>query len=191
MPAIFCWLNRSYARYRRPDLRKTPDKRPPVLAPAYYPGSDRIEGAEAVTLASGQQLSGLDIHIGREHSYCIDGSIEADGASRGSLEVMERRDLAEGWSMERVNSKLTPNGTFRLCGLHPGDYDLVGRSERGEPITLRETATIVSRDVTGLKMRTRTPLSIQGTVSWRSAPDRKAATHIARAGPRDRNGGRR
>ena len=45
----------------------------PAVVPTYYPNSRTAEGAEPLTVRPGELREGIDIHLARSPSFCLEG----------------------------------------------------------------------------------------------------------------------
>lgn len=99
-----------------------------TYAPAYHPDATTVEEARTIQVGSGTETRSIDVTVRTTPTYSITGAI-ADAAEGG-----ERRysvGFARGGSTATMES---PDGSFALRGLRPGDYTLVATvAEDGKP----------------------------------------------------------
>jgi hypothetical protein len=103
-------------------------KRIPV--PTYYGDADSAEGAQIVSIRSGERREGVDIRMLRSPSYCIEGLLEGGSASSPLIFQIDEQAPTSGESgggavyLVPPGGATGPDGRIRVCDLHPGDYRL-------------------------------------------------------------------
>jgi hypothetical protein len=179
----FVQPGRSHAVLARPAIRtaleispepEDPEKRAPVAVPTFYPNSDFFEGAQIFKLRSGQKLEDVDIRMTGARSWCAEGLAEDEiGPAPVSFDIVEAR-LPNNGSRNNVlfRPRSRPDGTFRVCGLHPGDYNLlllaplrVGNYTVYGPSTMSTSSTqltITNKDLTDIKVKALPGMTVSG-----------------------------
>ena len=157
-----------------PKLRKR------VPAPTYYPDSTSLDGGQSVTLLAGEHREGMDIRMARSASYCMEGTLEANGGPAGLFFQIHQQQPTSGRSggggfyTASPNGTSGPDGKIRICDLHPGDYQLTAAqfSEADESVPFFGTTTfsVSDRDVRGVKVGARPRLAVPGEVVWYGTP---------------------
>jgi hypothetical protein len=151
-----------------------PGKR--TLLPTYYPGSADARGAQPVTLTPSERREGAEIRMVAAPAYCVDGTVVSPGVPFGSVDIVERQALVTGSAFAPVTRKLTAEGRFRACGLHPGEYQLsASRGTNSNPpaedaVSAIARVNIVDRDLDGLKLVALPPAAIPVDVTWDPPP---------------------
>jgi protocatechuate 3,4-dioxygenase beta subunit len=177
------------ARFQPPHLEvlsaepKDPKLRRKVHASTYYPGSASFEGAQMFEIHSGQNLEGMDFVLPSAPSLCIQGSLQSGGDHRLKLSLVELPltvpdpdERSTGPSIS--GGTLGPEGQYRICGLHPGEYQLTAvdppaqtKETPDPPQSLSVTiVTITDRDIQDLVLVSKARAPIQGEVVL-EAPD--------------------
>jgi hypothetical protein len=116
----------------------------------YYPSSPTEQGAVVLDAAPGQELSGNEIRLLRQHSLTISGVITGLGEAAEPTMVFARSEgrsfqvgyrLAEAW-----------DGKFKLWRFQPGEYRVtarcLARKLRSRTISVR----VDNADVTGIEL---------------------------------------
>ncbi len=175
---------RSYAVLARPPAATTPaisrepedpEKRALLPVPTFYPNSDFFESAHTFKLRSGQKLEDVDIRMPGARSWCVEGLAEDEnGPAPISLDIVDARLPNSAFRNKGTGPRSRPDGTFRICGLHPGDYNLllmaplrIGNNVVYGPSTMRTSSTqltITNKDLTGLKVKALPGLTLSGEV---------------------------
>ena len=93
-------------------------------ADTFYPQALSAELAVEIAIAPGEMRSGVDIHRAKLPAYCVDGMVEGAPESALDLEVRDAVVVNNSPYPSQHNSagKTKPDGTFRICGLHRGQY---------------------------------------------------------------------
>ncbi len=167
------------------DVPANPKLRKPTFIPTYYPDTPSIEGAQAVVLGAGERREGMDIHMSRGPSYCIDGLLET-GNGPGTLRFfIGARRPTSGFSGDGGMFTMPPGGTtgpdgkIRICDLSPGEYQIVAMQSHQSPPSppaffgTGEVA-IADRDVHNVTVLARPLVHLLGEVVWAATPPDKA-----------------
>ena len=94
-------------------------------ASTFYPNALSAESAGEIVLSPGETRNGVDIHRVKAPAYCVDGVVEDAPVSTLALDFF---DTLVGNSSHAVqhnpagHTKMKPDGTFHVCGLHSGQY---------------------------------------------------------------------
>src|ERR1017187_5125951 len=116
------------------DAPADPRLRRPAVVPTFYPNARSIEGAESLVLRSGEQRDGVDIRLVRAPAFCLEGIVEGgSGPADLHFEIAEAQPASGtsgngGFYHSNPGGSPGKDGRFRICDLHPGDYELT-RSE--------------------------------------------------------------
>jgi hypothetical protein len=166
---------------------RDPKFRRPAITPSFYPNARSIESAEAITVRPGETREGIDIRLVRTTSYCIDGVLETGmGPGEVSFSVAETRpntgSSGDGaMYIARPNGKTGTDGKFRVCDLHPGDYEIEASTWGARPTNMSEyesfsTAnfTIKDEDLHNLRLQAQGLVSLTGEVVWDGDADQNA-----------------
>ena len=95
-----------------------------LYGPTYYPNSATAERATVVETAAGNEVSGLEIRLARQHGATISGTVTGtpDGSARATV-MMRFGESAVAQQGSR-GSGVGPDGRFSFPRLAPGFYRL-------------------------------------------------------------------
>ena len=157
-----------------------PEKRPRVLVPTFYPGTEDTQSAESIVLSSGESRVRMDIRMTKARAYCIDGTVDTAGRPPvTTLTVSEQMPLAGTWKQAAATTPVLPTGAFSACGLHPGDYRLAAASEdESQRFFASAEIAITSSDVHNVKLPVRPRMKIHGEALWDPPLNNKEAVKV-------------
>ena len=144
-----------------------------AYAPVYFPGTADISGATTVSVAMGEERSGISIRLEIVPLAQVDGTVfGADGVGAANVQItLQRLDETPFMAMLRSglrSSQTAANGQFTVRSVAPGQYRLLARS-RTQPPTAVSWATadfsIGGQDVGGLVLQLKPSLTITGRVA--------------------------
>jgi hypothetical protein len=97
-------------------------------APVYYPGTPVAAEAGQITVAAGQEFTGVDLSIRLVRTAKLEGTVlGADGRpAANSMVMVVANDQTQGPVMSRSMSSAT-DGRFSLTNVAPGRYTLIAR----------------------------------------------------------------
>jgi hypothetical protein len=172
---------------------QTPDQGPVIvgfggaLTPqTFHPDVTDAAKAAVITLAEGQEATGIDIAVGRPlKAFSATGRIvdaetgkpaENVRYGHGAFRPGEPAMGGYGYSSNRTNSR----GEFRLEGLLPGRYAAMAVPDADSDFYSEATPfEISSSDVTGVEVRIRRGGSISGAVVFDGPDDPAIAPRLA------------
>jgi hypothetical protein len=101
-------------------------KRRPSVVPLYFPGSPDPSGGAPVVLASGEHREFMNLRLKRTPGFCVDGRLEANGEPSALPFQLnsEAADLQGKGTTPWRTIQTGGDGKFRLCDLHPGQYQI-------------------------------------------------------------------
>ncbi|MEO8369329.1 MAG: carboxypeptidase-like regulatory domain-containing protein [Candidatus Solibacter sp.] len=157
------------------DAPLDPALRLPAVVPTFYPNSRTPEGAEPLTLRPGERREGVDIHLARSPSFCLEGVLEGNsGPAAITFNISETQPASGrhgtgGFYMATPGGKSGPDGKIRLCDLHPGDYELsVSEYTPGSFGNINGFGAVVvnvsDRDLAGVRVGLRPRIPVSGEV---------------------------
>ena len=161
-----------------------PKLRKPALIPTYYPDTPSMEGAQTVVLRAGERREGMDIHMSRGPSYCIDGVLET-GSGPGALHFfIGARQPTSGTSGDGgfftmpPGGLLGPDGKIRICDLSPGEYRItavhLSQNPQSAPLFFGSgVAAIADKDLHNVRVQARPLAHLSGEVLWAATPPDK------------------
>ncbi len=137
----------TYAVGTIPEPTATSDGYP--FAPAYYPGTQRVEEARTITLGLGQERGGIDFVQPPGRLVQVSGTVID---SRGRPLTGATASLVNVAIGSVMSSPVNPDGTFTIANVAPGEYGLAASVI--DPATgARDMSmiplTVASDDVTG------------------------------------------
>ena len=198
---------RAYTVQAKPMRREIPaispaptdaDKRKPVLLPTYYPNDAFPGGGQTITLRSGQNLEDVNIQMAPAKSYCVQGVMQAEGAPAALDFEINESQPANGsaglnggaFALRPPHGATGPDGKFRICDLHPGEYILraTGTGTGGTlalPGLYAAVPLVISdRDVADLRVNALPGMRLSGEVVWdgeapAQAPDARLLIRVS------------
>jgi protocatechuate 3,4-dioxygenase beta subunit len=92
-------------------------------ADTFYPNALSPDLAEEIVLNSGEMRSGVDVQQKKLPAYCVDGAVQGGPEAALALEILDAGAAGGSRSAQPAAAgKSKPDGTFQVCGLHPGQY---------------------------------------------------------------------
>lgn len=164
-----------------------PERRKPVVAPTYYPGTDRAEGGLPVAIRPGERREHMDIRMIQMASFCAEGVVQSDvpdepmrfELTSGSGAPVQGRvrtvTAVVNFSLLPQDVLAGPDGRFRVCELPPGNYRLSAYSsvpvESGPPTVVPRAYgstefAIVDRDVKEITVTAMPWIRVRGQIEW-------------------------
>src|SRR6187397_1004300 len=98
----------------------------------YYPGTASAAQAAAITVAAGEERTGVDFSLLRVPTHVVEGVVTmADGrpAAGATVQVLAPRPPGAFATLGPLafNTSAGPDGGFRFTQITPGDYQLIAR----------------------------------------------------------------
>jgi hypothetical protein len=166
------------------DAPAEPKLRKKVFAPTYFPGSTFLDGAQPLILRTGERREGVDIHLTRLPSFCIEGVLETEGGPTAlDFQIAAERPASGFWGgggffIMPSHGTTGPDGKIRVCNLPPGDYQITASQHavNGDdlpPFYGITPVSITDRDVRNFRVDAHPQLSIPREVVWDGAPPDK------------------
>lgn len=164
-----------------------PQRRKPVVAPTYYPGTERAEGGLGVAIRPAEKREHVDIRMTTTASFCAEGVVPPDvpgepmwfeltAGSEGPVQGAIRTvSSVANFSLLPLDVQMGPDGRFRICELPPGNYRLSVHSdvpkEKGRPTAIPRVNgstefTIVDRDLNEITVSAMPQIRVPGQVEW-------------------------
>ncbi len=153
------------------------DGPPPGWAPVYFPGTNDPMRATSITLALGEERTGVNMKAELVPLARVEGTVfGADGAPAANVQLVLQREGAGFTSISALlagtsGARTAANGRFTVRNAGPGQYTLTARTvgAPGAPsaATLWASAplTIAGQNITGLVMQLQTGMSVSGRVA--------------------------
>lgn len=155
--------------------------RPFAYAPVYFPGTPILSQASPITLAAGQEYTGLDFALQRVATSSVEGVVSrSDGQSAAGTTVQMTGVAPPGPfatdSPLVLQATAGPNGSFQIPQVPPGDYTLVARAGAGGAALWGSASVSVSgTDVTGVAIVAQPGATIAGQVRFDGATTKPPA----------------
>jgi hypothetical protein len=132
------------------------------FSPTYFPNTTDAAHASPIDLATGGQLSGIDIRLQRENHYSVRGKLPEvlkQEVTHRMLQIRPR-DGSGGGSGLRQDEE-----TFEFLDVRPGSYvitgDIVSHDRRS---VVRQDVEVVNADVEGVTLNFVAPVNLSGSV---------------------------
>ena len=130
--------------------------------PAYYPGTPEAEGASAVEVKAGAELSGYDFRMERTAAYHVRGTV-AGADARTHVKVAPCSTRAMDFSFT-FSADMLHDGRFDARGITPGQYCVAVDRQGGRLMTANAQVNVTDRDVGGIALEAPATLTLQGAV---------------------------
>lgn len=138
-------------------------------APTYYPGTPAMSDAQRVTVALGQEVSGITFAMTPTRVARISGRVTGGAAGDYEGFVSLSPEDMSGGPMMGGGAGLQSDGTFEMTGVAPGRYVLRvqprGNRRDEDPVGLL-TLTVAGADLTGLVIPLQPPARITGRIEF-------------------------
>ncbi len=118
---------------------------------SYFPGTTTPDGAQRVTVKSGQVQAGIDVTLQPVMLATLTGTL-MDAARGGPLSDSTIRARSAGGSIS-ITGVVRPDGTFTIANVPPGEYSLVAAGsdpESSRSLTGMLPVTVSGGDIGGL-----------------------------------------
>jgi protocatechuate 3,4-dioxygenase beta subunit len=154
----------------------------PGYARSYFPGTPNPAGAQFISMAASQDISGIGFAMSRAPTVRVAGkALGPDGGpAGGSLTLAPAGDSIVAAS---VGGRTFPDGTFEFPNVSPGQY--VIRVDRGRSNSSTEgefgalAVSVGDRDLTGLVVQTSPGSTVAGRIAFDAFSGGSAATPLS------------
>jgi hypothetical protein len=135
--------------------------------PTYYPGTPVAHEAERVTVAAGQELSGIVIPLARASTATLRGVVRASGKTPvGPFTFITARETGGARADGQMSmATAASDGSFNITGLLPGTYVVEARSMSEKEFASREVV-VDGSDVTGISLILSEGMTARGHVAF-------------------------
>ncbi|MGE5836431.1 MAG: carboxypeptidase regulatory-like domain-containing protein [Acidobacteriota bacterium] len=171
-------------------------------ASIYYPGTGDASAASAITLAAGEERTGVDIPLQLVPTSRIEGTVtDAEGRRANGVQVMLLPKTVVGVIIPTFPRATTgADGRFVVAGIAPGDYALTARGRGAGPVAAPASGrvaaaaslwavndlTVSGQDISGLELRLEPGMVVAGRFEFESATNQtpaNVASYRAGLGP--------
>lgn len=149
-----------------------PGDRPPAnFAPVYYPGTGNLADALRIKVEASAEQSGINFAVIPVRVVTISGTVtDTAGSPAQAVIALQSTSAIDGPLNVRAQSRSSPDGSFSINDVAPGEYTLEVNTVQGRGgATAPEVASIPlvvgSDDVTGLAIVTSKGGAIRGSVA--------------------------
>ena len=161
----------TWEREHRLDVKNQPAVR---QQPTWYPSAPDVEASAPITLAAGQQFSGLDIRLRNGTGSPLQIRGKLTGLQDIPLLPASQRRFGPAISARRVSAaeedksyagRIQPDGSFEIAGVPAGAYDIWIRQGFPEATALgHATVQMDDRDIENLSIDLHPSQTLQGIV---------------------------
>jgi hypothetical protein len=155
-------------------LRETwtagPERQTFGYAPTYFPGMARAADASRVKVGIGQEAANIDFALVAQRASVVSGiATSADGTPLAGAQVslsLEIMGPSGGMSMGAGGATVAADGSWRMRGVAPGEYQLgVSSQERDRPPARASmTLFVQGADIEGLSLVADTGGTVTGQI---------------------------
>jgi hypothetical protein len=149
--------------YLAEPVRPTRAERSMAYAPTYFPEATRLEDAQPIVLAPGQDILSLNLSLATVNAHVVSGKLVAPQGTALAGTSVELSPIGVGAEAAEPHAVADSNGRFRIRDVVAGEYVLRVRDERDGSKWLGATRRVtIENDVTGLEIAPEQPVSIEG-----------------------------
>jgi hypothetical protein len=131
-------------------------------AATFYPGIGNVAGAQRLTIAPGQTITGINLALLPIQTSKVSGTaMDAEGKplAAAMIAVLQRIGMTP---MGGNVSPVRPDGTFSIPNLTPGDYTLRVNVPTGE--SAAADVTVTGSDINDLQLVVAKPSTVRGRI---------------------------
>ena len=149
------------------------------FAPIYYAGTANINEAQTITLGVGEEISIQFSLVAARLSRVSGVVVDSSGRPAGGAQVQLVTRQGPGYTTS--GGTVTPDGTFSIGGIAPGEHSLEVRpiSNRGSSDAPAEFASVpivvTGQDITGLSIVTGPGATVSGRIVFDGTAPRRGA----------------
>jgi hypothetical protein len=139
-----------------------------IDAPTYHPATLDEATATEVSVASGEELGGVDIRLQKSVVVRVSGKIA--GAPPGSFPHISLQPIVNPAAMRMMGfmgggTSADPEGNFTLYGVRPGEYFLMANAQQaGQQIHGYQRIRVQRDDLEGVQVTIRPTIRVEGVV---------------------------
>jgi hypothetical protein len=146
------------------------DAEPTGYAPTYYPGVISASDATKLTVAAGQELSGIDFQVQLVATATVRGFV-IGGDGSGVPVLLLPQDGGGMLRGQLLRSGSQADGSFTIANVPPGHYLAIARSggRGGESRMGTVPLTVAGENISGVTIALQNGVSISGFITVESA----------------------
>jgi uncharacterized protein (DUF2141 family) len=160
-----------------------PSARGVTHTPVFFPGVTDVARASRVTLAAGEERTGIDMQLQYVPLAIVSGSVQLTPGATAPVIMMAR--LGDTSGVESVPiSRADADGRFTFTNVRPGQYMLIARSGQASPVTTSGSPLIVppgpvqwataevtvdGDDLSNVALSLQPPITIAGRLAFEGA----------------------
>jgi hypothetical protein len=141
-------------------------------APTYYPGTAELAGAQKLTVAAGQTMSGITLALLPIRTARVSGTaFNSRGEPIRGLVIATPRDGLQPVGPGASPGQVRPDGSFAILGLTPGDYWLLvqGQTSNGPDAEYASAdITVTGTDINNVRIVSAKPSTMTGRITFAS-----------------------
>jgi hypothetical protein len=165
-----------------------PSARGVTPTPVFFPGATDLGRASRVTVAAGEERTGVDMQLQYVPLAIVSGSVQVAPGMNPATITMARLGEVAGFE-PTPTARAEPDGRFTFTSVRPGRYMVIGRSAQASPVTSGGSPLIVPAtpfqwstaevtvdgdDVSDVALTAVSPITIAGRLTFegsKPAPD--------------------
>jgi hypothetical protein len=150
----------------------TPEPEANGYAPTYYPGAASTAEAGKLTVAPGQELTGIDFQIQLVPFATVSGVVSgADGPAPVML-VQQDSGAAGRLATQMLTGRMMEDGTFQVTNVPPGHYTAIARSGGGrqsDPKVAVQNLIVNGQNIDGVTLMLQPGVTMSGNITVESS----------------------
>jgi len=150
---------------------------PRAWAPTYYPAAADPQAAQPITVSTGADLSGFDVHLQAVPLFHVRGVVlDTRGSPARGLSVKLVPPVANWWEPEEAEVISGDAGVFDFARVRPGEWYVTAEIDRGESSLMGfAAAPVKDADASRVSVRLAEPFTLPGRVEGAKAHDGEGA----------------
>ena len=135
--------------------------------PTYYPGTPVASDAQPVTVAAGQELSGIIIALARAATSSVHGIIRSSGEpALGPFTAVTAEQVGGQAEAQSAIATAAKDGSFVIAGLLPGTYRLYAQSMFATSEFATKEIVVEGSDLTGVILTLSRGVTVRGRITF-------------------------
>jgi hypothetical protein len=154
----------------------------------YYPGVRELSLASGIDVASGEQVTGLNMRLQKSSVYHVRGKVA--GPIPPDLRITAFDEAGDAHALfGDEGPPIRADGTFSIAGLTPGAWTLILRQSSKQPFLGSRTVQVGDSDVEDVVIPVELPVDLRGSVKTIEDPSGATPPSVnpGRASPSQQN----